>query len=180
VRAEKGYVYGVTGIFQPSRHSGIFAGNTETKLVTTTDTIEAMFKVFDDMRRANVTDEELAAAKRRVAGSLVMNMQTIARQAEMRGDVILNGYPADYYDRYASRINEVTTDQVRQVMQQYVDTGAMTVVVVAPASEVRAGLQRLGEVQVLPMPAKREGNNATTQPVDSDLLQPTAAPAGAK
>lgn len=177
VRAEKGYVYGVRASFQPGRHAGAFTGETETKLPTTADTVEAMFKVFGDLRRENVTIDELAAAKRRVAGALVMNMQTIARQAEMRGDGILNGYPPDYYDRYAARIAAVSADQVREVMTKYVDPTAMTVVIVAPASEVKEQLQRLGEVQVVPMPAKREGNNAMTPPASTDVLQPASAPA---
>ena len=163
VRAKKGYVYGVFGIFQPGRHAGSFTGNTETKLPTTADTIEAMFKVFRDMRDADVTADELAAAKRRVAGGLVMTMQTIAEQARLRGDGILNGYPIDYYDRYAGHVMNVTADQIRAVMRKYVDPNAMAIVVVAPAAEVKDQLQRLGEVQVVPMPAKREGGNATTQ-----------------
>jgi len=48
-------------------------------------------------------------------------------------------------------------------MRKYVDPNAMAIVVVAPAAEVKDQLQRLGEVQVVPMPAKREGGNATTQ-----------------
>jgi zinc protease len=171
VRAERGYVYGVSGIFQPGRHAGSFLGNTETKLVTTADTIEAMFKVFNDLRQAEVTPEELATAKRRVAGNLVMSMQTIARQAEMRSDGILNGYPVDYYDRYAGHVAAVTAEQVRDLMRKFVDPASMTVVVVAPAAEVKEQLQRLGEVQVMPMPAKR-GGEATTEP-SSDLLKST-------
>ncbi len=171
VRAKKGYVYGVIGIFQPGRHAGAFMGNTETKLATTADTIEAMFKVFDDLRKELIAPEELDAAKRRVAGSLVMTMQTIADQARLRSDGILNGYPIDYYDRYAERISSVTADQIRDVMNKYVDNNAMTVIVVAPASEVKNQLQRLGNVEVIPMPAQR-GTNPSTKPGTPDLLKP--------
>src|SRR5207237_1150254 len=44
VRAEKGYTYGATGIFQPARHAGIFEGSVDTNPDTTAPCIEAMFK----------------------------------------------------------------------------------------------------------------------------------------
>jgi zinc protease len=171
VRAEKGYVYGVSGSFQPGRHAGSFLGNTETRLETTAPTIEAMFKVFDDMRKQDVTAQELDDAKRRVAGSMVMSMQTIGQQAGLRVDGILNGYPIDYYDVYPARIAQVTADQIKAVMDKYVNDAAMTIIVVAPAADVKEQLQQLGEVHVVPMPAKR--GNAATNPSTSDLLKST-------
>ena len=47
-----------------------------------------------------MTAAELAEAKSRVAGGMVMDMQTIGQQAGYRVDGILNGYPIDYYDKY--------------------------------------------------------------------------------
>jgi predicted Zn-dependent peptidase len=161
VRAEKGYVYGIAAYFQPGRHAGQFSGFTETGFETTYDTIEAMYKVFNDLRTADVTTEELSSAKTRVAGSLVMETQTIQQQAGRRADGILNGYPADYYDKLPARINQVTQDQIRTVMNQYVKDDQFHVVVVAPAEKVKDKLAPLGTVEVLPMPAKRTG--ATTQ-----------------
>ena len=173
VRAEKGYVYGVTGLFQPGRYAGAFVSSTETKLETTGDTIDAIFKVLTDMRDGNVTPEELEHAKRRVTGAMVMGMQTIAQQGALRVEALLDGYPIDYYDVYPSRIEAVTADQVRQVVDQYVNEEAMTIIVVAPAADVKDQLQHLGPVQVVPMPSKRSGG-ATTQP-SPDLLKPAAS-----
>jgi predicted Zn-dependent peptidase len=116
-----------------------------------------MFKVFDDMRKAEVTPVELAESKTRVAGGMVMGMQTIQQQAGYRVDAILNDYPIDYYDTYPQKIDAVTAAQVRDVMNKFVKDGEMVIVVVAPAEAVKDQLKRLGEVEVVPMPAKREG-----------------------
>jgi predicted Zn-dependent peptidase len=153
VRAEKGYVYGVQAIFSPSRQAGAFIGATDTKFTTTADTIEAMFKVFDDMKAANVPNQELFDAKSRVAGGLLMTMETIGSQASRRVDGILNGYPIDYYDKYSQRISQVTAENIRTVMNKYVLEDRMVIVVVAPASVVKTQLERLGTVEVLPMPS---------------------------
>ncbi len=161
VRAEKGYVYGVRGLFSPGRHAGSFSGETDTRPEVAADTIEAIFKVLDDMRNAPVTPQELEQAKLRVIGGMVMNMQTIGQQANLRGEGILNGYPADYYDAYPGKIAAVTAEQIRNLMKKYVDPEQMVVIVVAPASEAKDQLSRLGEVEVVPMPAKRKGNSTT-------------------
>lgn len=171
VRAEKGLAYGVHGVFQPGRHGGAFVAGTDTAVESTADAIEAIFKVLNDMRAAPVTGAELAEAQQRVAGGMVMNMQTIGQQAGYRVDGLLNGYPIDYYDKYPQRIGQVTTEQVQQVMKKYVDDGQMVIVVVAPAEAVKAQLERLGEVKVVPMPALREGGG---EPQEPQLLKKAA------
>ena len=86
VRAEKGYAYDVSGIFSPSRHAGAFIGDTDTRFEVAADAVTAMFKVFDDMKAADVSEKDLADAKFRVAGNLVMTMETIHEQASRRLD----------------------------------------------------------------------------------------------
>ena len=157
VRAEKGYAYGVSGRFGPGRQAGAFVGSTDTALETTAAATLAMFKVFEDMRTADVTAVELAEAKTRVAGGFVMDLQTIQQQAGLRVSGILNGFPIDYFDRYPERLDQVTAGQVREVLTKYVKDGEMVIVVVAPAEVVKSQLEKLGTVEVLPMPAKREG-----------------------
>ena len=170
VRAEKGLAYGVQGIFQPGRQSGAFVGATDTAVESTGAAVEAMWKVFDDMRAADVTAAELAEAQMRVAGGMVMGMQTIQQQAGYRVDAILNDYPIDYYDTYPQKIAQVTQQQIRDVMNKYVKDDAMVIVVVAPADVVKPQLEKLGEVEVVPMPAKREG----AKPADQELLKKAA------
>jgi zinc protease len=153
VRAEKGYVYGVQGIFQPTRQSGAFVGSTETKFETTADTITAMLHVFDQMKASPVPEKELADAKFRTAGSMLMSMQTVSDQAAQRVTGVLNGYPIDYYDKYAARIGQVTAGDLQEVMEQYVQDDKLTIVVVAPAAAVKEQLEKIGKVEVLPMPS---------------------------
>lgn len=155
VRAEKGLAYGVWGVFSPDRHAGEFEGSTNTSLSTAGEAIQAMFKVFEDMCRQPVTEQELREAKTRVAGGMVMGLQTIDQQAETRAAGILNNYPIDYYDTYPSKIAAVTARQVQDVMRRYVKDNLMQIVVVAPAEKVKAQLAALGDVDVLPMPAQR-------------------------
>ncbi len=179
VRAEKGLAYGVRGGFRPGRHAGAFQAGTDTSLETTGEAIKAIFKVLNDMCAADVTAPELREAKSRVAGGMVMGLQTIAQQAGYLASTILNRYPMDYYDMYPSRIAEVTAEQVRAVMKRYVHDDRMTLVVVAPAEKVRKQLEALGQVQVVPMPAQRNGIDLPSlqeiKPAAADKPSPAAS-----
>jgi len=155
VRAEKGLTYGVSGYFAPTRQDGMFLVTTDTKLESTVDAIEACFKVLADMKAEPVTAAELREAQLRTAGGMVMGMQTIWQQAQRRVDGILNGYPMDYYDVYPQRIGKVTADEIQGVMKKYVAEGKMTIVVVGPAAQLKTPLEKLGAVEVLPMPLQR-------------------------
>lgn len=172
VRAEKGLVYTAAGLFQPNRHGGEFVANADTSIETTGDAIKAMFTVIEKMRAENVTDAELADAKLRVAGGMLMQLQTIQQQAQFRVDGILNGYPLDYYDTYPQRIAQVTVDAVKAVMAKYAETTKLNIVIVAPAAAVKAQVKELGDVKVVPMPNKR--GKAATQPTTREMLKPAA------
>jgi predicted Zn-dependent peptidase len=171
VRAKKGLAYSVHGVFGPNRQAGAFNAGVDTAVESTADAVQAMFDVFEAMRKQNVTDQELAEAKMRVAGGMVMKVQTIGQQADYRVEGILNDYPIDYYDKYPSRIAQVSGDQVREVMNKYVNDDAMTIVIVGPAAVIKPQLEKLGGYEVIPMPSKRPG--ATTAP-SRELLKPAA------
>ena len=156
VRAEKGYVYGISGYFGPTRQSGTFEVSTDTKVETTFETVEASYKVLDDTKAELVTTKELSEAQRRVAGSMLMQMQTIAQQAGRRVDGILNNYPIDYYDVYPQRIAKVTTADIQRVLKKYVVDDKMTIVIVGPGEKLKEPLAKLGKVEVRPMPLERK------------------------
>ena len=86
VRAKKGYVYGVGGSFSPGRYAGTFMVNAPTRPPVTGDCVTSIIKVLDDLKNPAgdnpLKDEELNAAKRRVSGSMVMGMQTIANRQQ--------------------------------------------------------------------------------------------------
>ena len=130
---------------------------TDGKIETAAESVTAIFEVLDKMRKENVTPTELKEAQVRTIGLMLMGMQTIQQQANYRVDGILNGYPIDYYDVYPQKIEAVSAKQIRDVLSKYVKDGEMVIVVVAPAEQVKDQLKRLGEVEVVPMPAKREG-----------------------
>ena len=70
---------------------------------------------------------------------------------------VLNDFPLDYYDRYPEHLEQVMASQIRDLLTKYVNDQQMAVIVVAPAEAVKSQLEKLGQVEVVPMPAKRDG-----------------------
>jgi predicted Zn-dependent peptidase len=99
---------------------------------------------------------------------MVMDMQTAQQQAGRRGEIVLNDYPLDYYDKLPENLMAVTGDTLRAVVSKYVKPDEMTIVVVAPAAAVKDQLDKLGTVEVRPMPLKR-----TAEAVGGELVKPT-------
>jgi zinc protease len=157
LRAQKGLTYGSGAFFRPSRVGGMFNVTVDTKPETTAEAITSAFGVLEEMKANDVTQEELSFAKRRVAGLMVLDTQTIESQGRRRVDGILNNYPIDYYDNYAKYISQVEASQVRQVLNEHVDTSRFSIVVVGPAEQIKAQLEALGEVTVVEMPMKASG-----------------------
>ncbi len=156
LRAEKGLTYGASGRFGAGRHAGSFQVGFNTRPETTGEAVTSTFEVLERMAGEQVTDEEMAEAKRRVTGSLVMNTQTVSQLAALRSSITLNGYPLDYYDDYADRIAAVTKEDVQHVMREYSSPGKLTIVVVGPAQVVVPQLEGIAEVKILPMPLERQ------------------------
>ena len=165
LRAQKGLTYGASGRFAAGRHSGSFQVGFNTKPSTTGEAVTSAFEVLQKMASEPITDAELAEAKRRVTGGLVMSTQTVDQQAALRSSITLNDYPMDYYSQYADKIAAVTKEDVQKVMSQYADPAKLTVVVVGPAETVKPQLENMGkEIEVLPMPLQRTAAPATTAP----------------
>ena len=156
MRAEKGLTYGAGGRFDPGRHAGGFTVGFDTKPATTAEAITTAHEVLRRMAGETITDAELAEAKRRVTGSLVLATQTVGQLAGLRGSIALNDYPLDYYQDYADRIAEVTAEDVRRVIADYGDPADLSIVVVGPAEVVREQVAEFGDVTVVPMPLARE------------------------
>lgn len=155
LRAKRGLTYGAGGFFRATRNGGSFEVTVDTRPNATGEAITAAFEVLEEMRKNDITPEELSYSKTRVAGLMVLQTQTIQQQAGRRVDTVLNDYPADYYDHYAEKIAEVEASQVREVMEKYVHPDRMSIVVVAPAKQVKEQLEKLGDVTVIEMPLAR-------------------------
>jgi zinc protease len=156
LRADKGLTYGAGASFRPSRNVGRFSVGFDTRPETLGEAVTTAFGVLERMASEPVTDEELKDGQRRVAGSLVLSQQTVGQLANLRGNILLNGYDLDYYNEYGEKIAAVTAQDIQNVVATYGKPEMLSIVVVAPADVAKEQLAEFGEVTVVPMPLARE------------------------
>ncbi len=157
VRAEKGLTYGCREYFMPNRH---IAANSPPRWIpipdTTLEAIQAMIKVFNDMKTGEVTAGRIdASEKPHRRGDGDGDARRSSSRLAAAPNRFLNDYPIDYYDQYASHVAAVKPEQVKTVVSKFVKPNAMIYIVVAPAKVVKEQLDKLGTVEVRPMPLNR-------------------------
>ena len=96
------------------------------------------------MRNTLVKPEELAMAKAKYVGNFVMSIQQPGTIAGFALNKELNDLPSDFYENYVKNINAVTAEEIQKAAQKYFLVNNMRVIVVGKASDVVAGLEKLG------------------------------------
>ena len=92
----------------------------------------ALREQLERVQREPVSDEELRVAKAYLLGSLAMDRRTNARQAWYMASYELAGVGYDYFDRYTTRVKDVTASDVQHVARRSLDK--IRTVVVQPPS----------------------------------------------
>lgn len=149
IRAEKGLTYGVRTSFNPLLQPGPFIASTFTKNETTLETIQEMIKVLKDYQEQGPTDTELREAKSYLTGSYPLNFETPSDIANQLQSIELYGLGSDYIEKYRSRVEAVTKEDVIRVAKRYLHPDDMLFVVVSKPEEVRPALETLGPVELI-------------------------------
>ena len=89
-----------------------------------------MIGEFEKLRETGLTREELESAKKYLAGTIEIGLQSNSAQAAMYvlNEVIGAGY--DSVDRLGDEIASVTAEEAFKVIQDYIDTSKYSLAVV--------------------------------------------------
>jgi zinc protease len=96
------------------------------------------------------TEDELNKIKLNETLSLPGSWETGNAIAGSLADMVRYGYPKDYYDTYASKISDLSLDDINKAAQKVVYPGKVDWVVVGDKAVVEKGLSELGmEVKLI-------------------------------
>jgi predicted Zn-dependent peptidase len=107
------------------------------------------------MRDVPVSDEELADAKRAMIASFALSLESPATLLNYHVTRWRFKLPADYWDRYAERVNAVTKADVQAMAKRYFTTAGQQIVAVGDPMKVAEVLKKLGEVETYDADGKR-------------------------
>ena len=143
LRETHAYTYGAFSAFDWRRGAGPFVVSTAVRNDVTSEAIAEVLKEIERIRREPVPDEELSLATSYLDGVFPIRYETTAAVAGALANQVIYGLSDDYFDRYRSRIREVTAESVLKAAQKHIDPDRMQAVVVGDAS-VRDKLQQIG------------------------------------
>jgi zinc protease len=131
IRTRLGYAYAVGADWGANYdHPGIFNISVSTKAKTTTETIQAILKILDQMRTSEVTDEELKIAKDSVLNSLVFAFERPSSTLNRLITYDYFGYPPDFLTQYEKAIGQVTKADVLRVSKEYFQPSKLSIIAV--------------------------------------------------
>ncbi|MGD0871192.1 MAG: pitrilysin family protein [Bryobacteraceae bacterium] len=165
-------------------HPGLFQISGSVPTSQTVKALRAARAETAGMRSAEVSEEELKAAKDRVLDRLVYAFDTKAKAIERLMMYEYFGYPRDFTQQYQRALEGVTRADVLRVAKERVDPDKWTLVVVGNPITFDEPLDRLGApvtpidlTMVVPKPAAALADEANRQR-GKDLLERAQAAAG--
>jgi len=149
LRVKRGLTYGARGGFGASRFAGQFQVSTFSKVATTAEAVQAIFDELQRLQSEPPSEKELGDTKSYTLGSFVGRRETPQAVA---GDLWLlesQHLPNDYFARMLEQVAATNADACMRVAHELVDPSRMAVVVVGPASQIKAELEKIAPVTVV-------------------------------
>ncbi len=147
IREEKGYTYGVSSSFAATKYTAHFISSMSVRTEVTEPALTDLLKEFREIRDVPVPKEELEGAKRAMAASFALGLESpanvLARWMQQRE----YGLPEDYWDTYTEKIAAVTAADVQRVARKYVPYDNVQIIAVGDGDRIRDVLKKFGPVE---------------------------------
>lgn len=134
LREEKGYTYGVGSGFSAQEHRGQWSASTSVRTEVTEPALNDLLADIEAMRTTAVPAKELNDAKRAIVAGFALSLESPEQLLGYYVQSWLYGLPADYWDRYPTRVSEVTPAQAQAMAAKYWDPARLQLVAVGDAA----------------------------------------------
>ena len=148
LREDKGYTYGASaGISHNVAASIINVGVDVQTSVTAPALVETLYEL-GRMATTSVTEAELGAAKRFVAGQLAMSAETQAGLASYVTALAIAGLDVSYLRELPAKANQLSTDDVAAAAAKYLAPSLLAPIVVGDADVIADAVGRVTPIEV--------------------------------
>ncbi len=150
IRTEQGLAYSVFGVFQSAYdHEGVAYFGCSTKSENTIKAIKSLFKEVEEVRKNEVTDEELATAKEMFLNSYVFNFDQKSEIVDKLMELEYFAYPSDFLEITKKNIEKVTKADVLRVAQKYLQPDKMKILVLGKPKDFDGKLDEFGKANLI-------------------------------
>jgi zinc protease len=147
LRVESGYTYGASSFFDSRKAPGPFGIFSFTKNETTVPAIDKALEVLQKLHKDGVTEEQLKSAKSYIKGQFPPNIETSGQLAQIIATHEFYGLGDDEINQLEARVDAVTPEIARQVIQKHFPAENLVFVLIGKASEIAPAVQKYAEKQ---------------------------------
>lgn len=148
VREQKGFAYDVGSHLSQHREASIFSMSAQVRPEVAGEAVEEMLKEVEVLRRDGITESELKSTKNYLNGTFSIHLST---QGGIAGEIVaieMLELPKDSMETYRERVQSITLQGVRDVVQCHLFPDRMAIVAVGEAEHIQPLLEPFGEVEV--------------------------------
>jgi zinc protease len=147
LRVESGLTYGAQASFDPRKAPGPFGIYSFTKNETTVQAIDLALQVLDKLHKEGITAAQLASAKSYIKGQFPPAIETSAQLANRILSNEFYGLGDDEVNQLEARIDAVTLENARQVIQKHFPADNLVFVLIGKASAIGPAVQKYADKQ---------------------------------
>jgi len=145
LRVESGYTYGASSFFDARKAPGPFGIFSFTKNETTTPAIDLAVQVLQKLHKDGVTDEQLKSAKSYIKGQYPPNIETSRQLAQIIATHEFYGLGDDEVNQLEARVDAVTPEMAKQVIQKHFPSENLVFVLIGKASAIGPAAEKYAE-----------------------------------
>ncbi len=147
LRVESGYTYGAESFFDDRKVAGPFAIFSFTKNETTTPAIDLALQVLANLHKEGVTEAQLKSAKSYIKGQFPPSIETSRQLARIIASHEFYGLTDDEVNQLDARVDAVTPEIARQVIQKHFPAENLVFVLIGKASAVGPAVKKYAPTQ---------------------------------
>ncbi len=145
LRVESGYTYGASSFFDSRKAPGPFGILSFTKNETTTPAIDLALLVLQKLHKDGVTNEQLKSAKSYIKGQFPPNIETSRQLARIIATNEFYGLGDDEINQLEARVDSVTPELAKQVIQKHFPSENLVFVLIGKASAIGKAVDKYAE-----------------------------------
>jgi zinc protease len=145
IREDKHWSYGAQSILIGAKGQRPFFAYAPVQADKTKETIvEIKGELEGILGKKPITTDEFQNAKASKVLGLPGQWETMAAVQGALGDMVRYGYPDDYFQKYAGRVQKLTLDDLAKAAKKVVRPEAMTWVIVGDRAQIEPKIRELG------------------------------------
>jgi len=147
LRVESGLTYGAQSSFDLRKAPGTFGIYSFTRNETTVPAIDLALQVLQKLHKEGLTPEQLASAKSYIKGQFPPSIETSSQLARRIAQNEFYGLDDNEVNQLEARIDAVTPEIAKQVIQKHFPADDLVFVLIGKASAVTHAVQKYAEKQ---------------------------------